>query len=69
MLCAISPSAGALRVDVRNGPSSAGAAAAAAGEGHGLIGMRERVTLLGGSLHYGPSEDGGFAVSAVIPVD
>jgi signal transduction histidine kinase len=36
--------------------------------GHGLTGMRERVALLGGSLRAGPSADGGFVVSAVLPV-
>jgi signal transduction histidine kinase len=29
--------------------------------------MRERVALLGGSLSAGPSPDGGFVVSAVLP--
>jgi len=36
--------------------------------GHGLAGMRERVALLGGSLTAGPSPDGGFVVSAVLPL-
>jgi signal transduction histidine kinase len=36
--------------------------------GHGLTGMRERVALLGGSLSAGPSPDGGFVVSAVLPL-
>jgi signal transduction histidine kinase len=36
--------------------------------GHGLAGMRERVELLGGSLSAGPTPDGGFAVSAVLPL-
>ena len=35
--------------------------------GHGLIGMRERVLLQGGSLRAGPRTGGGFAVQAVIP--
>jgi len=38
------------------------------GLGHGLTGMRERVALLGGSLAAGPSADGGFVVSAVLPL-
>ncbi|GLY02070.1 MULTISPECIES: histidine kinase [Actinoplanes] len=35
--------------------------------GHGLIGMRERVTLLGGDLTAGPDGDGGYRVAARIP--
>ena len=45
-------------------PSGTGAA----GGGHGLVGMRERATMLGGSLDAGPTGDGGFLVSAVLPV-
>jgi signal transduction histidine kinase len=41
---------------------------AASGGGHGLVGMRERATMLGGSLDAGPTEDGGFRVAAVLPV-
>jgi signal transduction histidine kinase len=41
---------------------------AGTGSGHGLIGMRERATMLGGSLHAGPREDGGFHVIAILPV-
>ncbi len=40
----------------------------AAGGGHGIIGMRERAAMLGGSLDAGPTGDGGFQVSAVLPV-
>jgi signal transduction histidine kinase len=36
--------------------------------GHGLAGMRERVALLGGSLAAGPTPDGGFVVSALLPL-
>ena len=38
------------------------------GKGHGLTGMRERVALLGGSLSAGPTPDGRFVVSAVLPL-
>ena len=34
----------------------------------GSTGMRERVALLGGSLSAGPAPDGGFVVSAVLPL-
>lgn len=37
--------------------------------GFGLIGMSERVTLLGGSLATGPGPERGWAVSAVLPKD
>jgi signal transduction histidine kinase len=37
------------------------------GAGAGLIGLRERVGLLGGSLGYGPSADGGWRVTAWLP--
>ena len=37
--------------------------------GHGLVGMRERVSLYGGSLRTGSRTGGGFAVAAEIPLD
>jgi signal transduction histidine kinase len=46
-----------------------GAGANANGNGgHGLLGMRERVVLYGGTLETGPGADGGFRVHAVLPV-
>ncbi|WP_432584644.1 sensor histidine kinase [Streptomyces sp. HD1123-B1] len=36
--------------------------------GHGLVGMRERVRLLGGALEAGPTRDGGFQVTARLPL-
>jgi signal transduction histidine kinase len=38
------------------------------GGGHGLIGMRERVTALGGALTAAPRYGGGFRVQAILPV-
>ncbi|WP_223198816.1 sensor histidine kinase [Solihabitans fulvus] len=35
--------------------------------GHGLVGLRERAALLGGTLHAGPTTDGGYLVRAVFP--
>lgn len=40
----------------------------ASGTGHGLVGMRERVRLTGGTLDTGPLPDGGFRVSASLPL-
>ncbi|HET6211660.1 MAG TPA: sensor histidine kinase [Micromonosporaceae bacterium] len=37
--------------------------------GHGLLGMRERVALYGGTLRTGPRPGGGFRVYAKIPMD
>ncbi|ARF59863.1 sensor histidine kinase [Streptomyces gilvosporeus] len=37
------------------------------GTGHGLLGMRERTAMLGGDLATGPSPDGGYEVTAVLP--
>ncbi|MEW1753311.1 sensor histidine kinase [Streptomyces angustmyceticus] len=59
---------GELAVQVENGPSEGGAAdAGLPSGGNGLVGMRERVTALGGVFVSGPTEAGGFRVSAVLP--
>jgi len=65
----------AVRLAIRNGPPGAarsgtpGQAPAARGHrrGHGLAGMRERVTLLGGTFSAGPVPGGGFEVAAELP--
>ncbi|WP_406000367.1 sensor histidine kinase [Streptomyces sp. NBC_00829] len=58
-------------MQVENGaPDASGAGAAAAGlpsGGNGLVGMRERVLGLGGVFVSGPTDTGGFRVSAVLP--
>jgi signal transduction histidine kinase len=59
---------GAVVLRVANGPGRAARPAGGPGQGNGLTGMRERVALLGGSLSAGPAPDGGFVVSAVLPV-
>lgn len=45
-----------------------GTPAAGDGGGHGLIGMRERVALYGGSLDLGSRPSGGFMVHARLPI-
>jgi signal transduction histidine kinase len=52
-----------LDIEVRDDGSGDGG-----GSGHGLIGMRERVAVFGGSLSAGPAENGGFAVAASFPL-
>jgi signal transduction histidine kinase len=49
-------------VDDGRGPPPAGTA-----DGHGLMGMRERVELFGGTLETGARPGGGFRVTAHIP--
>jgi signal transduction histidine kinase len=36
--------------------------------GHGLMGMRERATLAGGTFSSGPAEGGGFEVDVTLPI-
>ncbi len=37
-------------------------------DGHGLLGMRERAIMVGGTLTVGPADGGGFAVDAELPI-
>ncbi|WP_405607221.1 sensor histidine kinase [Streptomyces sp. NBC_00076] len=52
---------------VDNGLTSRGSSDAV-GEGRGLVGMKERTRLVGGSLRAGPLPGGGFEVAARLPV-
>jgi signal transduction histidine kinase len=45
-----------------------GAAADSDGAGHGLLGMRERAAMFGGTVSTGPRPGGGFRVRAEIPL-
>ncbi|WMX47251.1 sensor histidine kinase [Streptomyces roseicoloratus] len=61
---------GWLTVLVVNGPAAERTSPleGGSGTGHGLVGMRERVRLTGGSLDTGPLPDGGFRVAARLPL-
>ncbi|MGA5817816.1 sensor histidine kinase [Kitasatospora sp. NPDC094028] len=43
--------------------------AAATGNGRGLLGLRERLAVYGGTLHTGPRTRGGYRVKALIPLE
>jgi signal transduction histidine kinase len=57
---------GELRVDVQD---SGGVPTPAEGNGRGLIGLRERLAVYGGTLHNGRRPRGGYRIRAVIPVE
>ncbi|GAB7043377.1 MULTISPECIES: sensor histidine kinase [Catenuloplanes] len=59
-------SAGSLRAEITD--DGRGAAAAGDAPGHGLIGMRERVSACGGTFTAGPDPGGGFTVTATVPL-
>jgi signal transduction histidine kinase len=54
-------------VVIRVDDDGAGRAGSKPVNGVGLLGMRERVTALGGQLRAGPRDDGGFSVLAELP--
>jgi len=53
-----------IEVEIANDGSSE---AVGDGTGHGLIGLRERVALVGGTIESGPRAGGGFVVTARLP--
>ncbi|KUH38322.1 MULTISPECIES: sensor histidine kinase [Streptomyces] len=58
---------GGLGLRVVNGPPR-GLVKPSPGAGHGITGMRERVAMLNGELTAGPTDDGGYEVTAFVPV-
>ena len=56
-----------LRVAVRNGPAPSQPISGLPDGGHGLIGLRERAELLGGTLRTEPTPDGGYLVEVTFP--
>ena len=51
-----------------DGRGAASAAGSPAGSGNGILGMRERAQLCGGTLEAGPKHGGGYRVHAVLPL-
>ncbi|MFE6783917.1 sensor histidine kinase [Streptomyces sp. NPDC057680] len=58
---------GGLGLRIANGPAR-GLVKPSPGAGHGITGMRERVTMLGGEMTAEATEDGGYEVTAFVPV-
>jgi signal transduction histidine kinase len=58
--------ADALRIEVSD--DGDGATDDAGGNGHGLVGIRERVKLYGGELSSGPAPGGGFRLTTSLPL-
>lgn len=56
---------GRLGIELRNGPGRR--LPGPTGSGHGLLGMRERVQLWGGSMQAAPADDGGFRLRVELP--
>ncbi|MFE5539785.1 sensor histidine kinase [Streptomyces sp. NPDC056492] len=56
-----------LVVEIANGPAAGPGVGAAVSGGQGLTGLRERARLVGGMVHAGGTEDGGFRVAGVLP--
>jgi len=56
-----------IQVDDDGNGTATGTGTRPSGPGLGLVGMRERVSALGGRLQAGPQDDGGFQVRAELP--
>ncbi|MGA4850206.1 sensor histidine kinase [Streptomyces sp. G5(2025)] len=58
---------GGLGLRIVNGPAT-GLVKASPGAGHGITGMRERVTMLNGEMTAEPTPEGGYEVTVFLPV-
>jgi signal transduction histidine kinase len=69
VLVTVAAADGGVRVEVvsRRPVGVAAEPLASAGAGVGLIGLSERLALVGGELHHGPDGNGDFAVVATLP--
>jgi signal transduction histidine kinase len=56
-----------LEIEVTDTGLGPGPVSMTPGDGHGLIGMRERAASVGGTLESGPGPEGGYRVLAVLP--
>ncbi|MBW5482884.1 sensor histidine kinase [Streptomyces bambusae] len=56
-----------LVVEIANGPAAAAEPGEVVSGGQGLTGLRERARLVGGMVHAGPAQGGGFRVAGVLP--
>ncbi|MCZ9343730.1 two-component sensor histidine kinase, partial [Streptomyces sp. TRM76130] len=60
---------GGLGLRVVNGPTPATSLVKPSpGAGHGVAGMRERVSMLDGGMTAGPTDEGGYEVTVFLPV-
>ncbi|GAA0822905.1 histidine kinase [Streptosporangium amethystogenes subsp. fukuiense] len=56
-----------LSIEVRNSAPATSPPAPGEGSGQGLVGLAERVALIGGRLEHGPTDEGGWCLSAWLP--
>jgi hypothetical protein len=58
-----------VQVLTRRPVRASGPALAAAGAGVGLIGLAERLAVVGGRLEHGPDDRGDFVLRATLPAN
>ena len=63
-----SQSEGSTRASPGGSVSRSRRSVAGGAAGHGIVGMRERAAMLGGTLSAGPTSEGGYLVEAVLPL-